>query len=967
MKLSFQFRKSFQALNINLIQHSYAANIPKVVCFVHSESKLKMRHYCHYLITLLLMLQTNLLSAGIISGYIRDRVTREPLISANVVIVGTPYGACTDLDGFYSISGIEPDRYTLRATMLGYEDQVISNVAVLEEGITRMDFFLLPTALQMEEVRVSAGSEKGSQKRELEDRLSSTAIVDAVSAETMRGLPDPDIAQVVTRTTGVSSTGGDPIIRGMGVRYSKITLNGSQLSGTEPNRSAVSLDLFPAALMQQVTINKSYLPDQFGEFGGGIINMNTWEYAGDPGPVKITFSAGGGYRAGTTFEQNLTYPGGKWDFIGFDDGTRALPWAIAHAGTQIRENLPSHALEYYSESFPNNWETQTKTAQPNQSYSCTISQGTTFLGRELGYIASGLYRNGSDLRTYHQNAFAQGQSPDALVPIYSYQGTDYNYSTTLGGIGALKWRVSPLTTFNANILFNRDAEDQVRVYQGPKNDQGVDIRATRFRFVGESIFTAQVRGEHTFPKFLQSSLIWRITGSRGVRYEPDTRQINYRWDDINDQWGISLGANPDNSGTRIFNDLSDNTWTAGMDIRLYPHRNVPQLSVKTGFDFLLRHREAESRVFRYEPVGGAVPESLVTMSPEQLFTPEYLNPNFISILERTQTTDDYTADQDLKAAYLMLDLPFAGRWQFIGGARVEQSLQKVTSFERFNPTNVPVEGRIFTTDALPAMTLIYALPPDSKLRFAASQTVSRPDFRELSLYRYSDYDGGYSVIGNPDLERALIRNFDLRYEKVWGGTNLVSVGLFYKQFDHPIEVVRVSGSAKDISYFNARSAYNYGIELEWRLELGWLGKPLKPFSLSSNLTLLKSEVQIDPDISGVTTSGNRPLQGQSPYLWNLDVKYFSHRYGTQADLLFQVFGKRIAEVGTDYLPDIYEMPHPDFDLTFRQPIGSSFAIRGSAENLLDPEIRFLHGGSGDFYTQTYRQGRAYSLGITYTR
>ncbi len=920
----------------------------------------------HALIPLLL-LPIFEIHAGTIAGFVKDQATQEPLLSANVVVVGTPYGASTDLDGRYLIAGVEPGRYTLRATMMGYTEQITHNVAVLEEGVATVDFFLTVSAIEIQEMLVTSGASKGTEKRELEDRLSSTAIVDALASETMRSLPDPDIAQVVTRTTGVSTMGGDPIIRGLGARYSKVTLNGAQLSGTEPNRSAVSLDLFPAPLMQQVTVKKSYLPDQFGEFGGGIIDMNTWEYAGIPGPPQITVSASSSYRSGTSFESMQTYEGGSWDFLGFDDGTRALPWAVENAGTEIREDLPSHALEYYSESFPNNWAPQPMTAPPNQSYSLSISQGTTLLGQDLGYIASGLYRNGFDIREYQQNAYAQGQGPGQLVPIYEYEGKDFNNSTTLGGIGAVRWRISPLSALSANVLFNRDAEDQVRIYQGPKNDQGVDIQATRIRFVGESIMTAQVRGDHTFPRFYQSNMVWRLTGSRGLRHEPDTRQINYRWDDIAEQWNISLGANPDNSGTRIYNDLWDDTWSAGVDFNLHPRRDMPQLGIKSGFDFLDRHRDAESRIFRYEPVGGALPDSLVTSLPEVIFSPEYLEPDFINLLERTQTTDDYTADQNLLAAYLMIDVPVTHLLQFTGGLRIEQSLQKVISYERFNPATIPSEGRIFTTDALPAMTLIYSLRPDSKLRFAVSQTVSRPDFRELSLFRYSDYDGGYSVIGNPDLERALIRNLDVRYEQVWGGSNLASASIFYKHFVHPIEVVRVAGAAKDISYFNARSAYNYGIELEWRQKLGGLWQRLEAFSLSTNLTLLKSQVQIDPDISGVTASGNRPLQGQSPYLWNMDLRYFHRRWETQADLLFNVFGKRISEVGSDYLPDIYEMPHPDFDFTVRQPLSHAFTIKGSAENLLDPEMRFQHNGSQEYITQSFRQGRAFSLGFSYSR
>jgi outer membrane receptor protein involved in Fe transport len=353
------------------------------------------------------------------------------------------------------------------------------------------------------------------------------------------------------------------------------------------------------------------------------------------------------------------------------------------------------------------------------------------------------------------------------------------------------------------------------------------------------------------------------------------------------------------------------------------------------------------------------------LPPEQLFAPPYLDPSILYLADRTASTDDYTAKQNILGLYWMVDVPLTDKFQFTGGVRVEQCDQKVTSFEPFDPNRQPFEGKFFTTDILPAVTLVYALDSFTKIRLAASQTVSRPDFREMSKFEYQEYDGGYNYIGNPDLQRALVRNFDLRTERLWDGTNLASISLFYKYFVHPIEVANYSSSGKEISYFNADNAYNYGVELELRQSLGYLWHPLRKVSFTGNLTLLQSHVNLNNTIEGLNTLQNRPMQGQSPYLLNLDAGYLDADRGTRCDLLLNVFGRRIQTVGAQDVPTIYELPHPNLDFTFQQRLFTGLDLKGSAENLLDQEYLLQFGVPGQFYQYRYYQGRSYSLGLSY--
>jgi hypothetical protein len=218
--------------------------------------------------------------AAVLKGTVKDMDSGGGLVGANVLLVGEKYGASTDLNGEYVIFNLPAGVYTVQVTILGYAPEEARGIRLDEKEEKVLSFLLRPTAIDLEEVTVDFGGPVGSQQAVQTERLSSAIITDAVSSEAMSKMPDPDVSQVVRRTTGVSTMNGDPVIRGLGVRYSKVSLNNSHLAGTEPNQSAVSLELFPASLMDQITVSKTYLPDQFGEFGGGIVDMSTWEFPG---------------------------------------------------------------------------------------------------------------------------------------------------------------------------------------------------------------------------------------------------------------------------------------------------------------------------------------------------------------------------------------------------------------------------------------------------------------------------------------------------------------------------------------------------------------------------------------------------------------------------------------------------------------------------------------------------------------
>jgi outer membrane receptor protein involved in Fe transport len=250
-----------------------------------------------------------------------------------------------------------------------------------------------------------------------------------------------------------------------------------------------------------------------------------------------------------------------------------------------------------------------------------------------------------------------------------------------------------------------------------------------------------------------------------------------------------------------------------------------------------------------------------------------------------------------------------------------------------------------------------------------SQTVARPSFRELAAYYAYDPIVDEFVEGNPLLKMSSIRNYDLRWEWFARPGEVYSASLFYKDLQNAIERGNQTTVGDVITYFNRQQATLYGVELEARKNLGFLGAPLAPFTLGGNLSLVQSEVQLTPEELAAKRGffpdapGSRPLYDQSPYVANVDLSYTHPRSGPSASLIFNLAGPRItlAKLNTQ---DVYEQPALALDFVLSQKIGRHSTLKFSIRNLLDPSFERTYGkNSGLLYSS---QKKGWTLGLTWT-
>jgi outer membrane receptor protein involved in Fe transport len=846
----------------------------------------------------------------------------------------------TDLDGNFSIE-VPVGPQTLMFVLMGYADQTVTVTLRPGQALTLDVGLSLTRFAETIEVRGTATDlETSSSAAALAIRRTAVAISDNLGAQELKNNADSNAAAGLQRVTGLSVVGGGfTFVRGLGERYSNTTLAGSTIPSTQPERRVIPLDIFPAGLLDSVSVVKSYTPDRPAEFAGGLVEIIPLKIANRP-VFDASYSFGGNTR--TMGKDGLDYTGSGTDWLGFDDGRRQLPAGIPddrviRGGIYTPDvGMLRSELETLGESFENLWTPRAANGKPNHSWS--LVYGNRWGG--FGLIGSINHSYRSQYQKEIQNYFRlEGSS---LSPFSEYEYRVSENKATLAGTATAAYQFTSNNRVAFQYFTTNIGQRESRTFEGYNSDFGRDIRNSRILWVEENLNTGQFTGDHLFPQLSNTRIDWRTSYSRSNRDEPDLREMLYE-----DIGGFRL-ADQSQSGFRMFNDLTEDSVDVAFNwsTSFTNWAGLPTM-VKFGPNYTKRDRDFSSRRFRFIPI---VTQGVdLTLPAERLYAPQYIGPNF-ELREETRPTDTYRADQTVAAFYGMLDLPLAARWRVIGGLRVEQFEQRVNTFDPFSlqifgdAREISAESK--KTDAFPSANLVYAVRPDQNIRFGVSQTVNRPEFRELSPFEFTDIVGGRAVIGNPGLTRALVRNYDVRWEWFPGAEQVIAGSFFVKQFEDPIERFVEPTAQLRTSYTNADSARNVGFELEARKAIS------SHFFAGANYTYIDSEIELTPFQTNVLTSLVRPLAGTSKSIFNGMAE--ARFKGTTVRFLLNYFSDRIIDVGSLGLPDIFEAGRATIDLAVSKRL-DRVNLRFSLDNLTDRQIEF---------TQGTELQRAYKLGRT---
>jgi outer membrane receptor protein involved in Fe transport len=885
--------------------------------------------------------------SGIV-GLVRDAATQETIIEGAVQVVGGRR-TFTNFDGCFQIE-LPPGTYALRVTYDLYQTARLTNVVVGRGEAVELTVELQPDTDTLAEVVVTARADRATEATQLELRRQSSSVSDGISAQEIARSPDSNAGDAARRVVGASVVGGQYLfVRGLGGRYTSVLLNGAQIPSTDPDVPGVQLDLFPASVLAAMTIYKTVVPDIPGDAAGGTLLLTTREF---PSRFRLTTSLSLGYNSQTTFRDVLGSAGSGTDFLGFDGGTRALPGsvpgdrrlAVSSGGFTQAE------VDERARGFAPRWALTRDTAIPNLKLGVGLGDSFSVGGGRLGYFLSLGYQREQQrlVESVNRVALSDGRP----VPQDNRLSRETTQTSALvGALGAVTLEASDDDTIGLTILASQAGDDYAGFITGYSQDVDSDVFIRRLRWVERSLLFGQLLGDHQHFLGTDARLKWQLNGALGARSEPDTRDLTYQQQPRGASWLPGGG-----SGERLANALAQRDGGGSLDL------TIPIAKATTRFGTFLRvgDRDFDMRRFRHLLAPGA-DRGLQALPPDLLFSRENIGA-VTQLVEVTQTTDSYRATQSLGAAYGLVDWPVVDWLRFVGGVRVEGFRQTVAAqspFAELSGGDAPVSRARTDVDPLPSASLVVQPMTDMFVRFAYGRAVARPQIRELAPFVYPDFVRRRNVAGNPDLQRATIDNFDLRWEWFPAPSEVIAVTGFYKSFAGAIESV-IYDENGSTTFQNIQGARNLGIEAEARFSLGRVTDALKAFSIGGNVSFIDSTVQLSAAQRGQATSAERPTAGQSPYVANLSLGFAPTDAGLDIRLYYNVFGRRLVDVGRNGVPDVYQIPFHSLDLAVTWEIIEKLQLKASISNLLNDDFVLEQGG---IVVQGYEQGVSASVGI----
>lgn len=956
-----------------------------------TQITLRMRFVFMFLMVSLTAIQAY--ANGKIAGKISDEKTGEPIIGATVVVSGTSIGTVTDVDGRYMLMSVPTGTVVVEIKYIGYQQKNIEEVVVKEGEVTEVNAIISEDdKTQLSEVVVTGTLKKESINALYIMQKNNVSVSSGISADIIQRSPDRNTGQVLKRVSGASVKDGKyVVIRGLADRYNLAMVNNALMPSTEPDKKAFSFDVIPSNLIDNIVINKTARPDLPGDFAGGIVQVLTKDV-----PEENFFNIGLqlGYNTQSTFKDFKSNERTGLTWLGYPGKENHLPSSFLNNRRAYLEQTPGE-ITAASQQLPNSYKEQTSTALPITSLQASFGNTQRFKdGSRFGTVAGLSYRNTQII----SEDFVRGKYEENRIHTSTTEDQT-RYATNLAGMANFTY-IKGKSKVSFKNLYNKLYDNTYYTRSGYVTSSNQQTRGASSVPSEREVYNTQLQGEHAFGK-KNIKLDWNLNYSRMNAGQNDLRTVfysrtisNYTANDepIIDEAEPFLSV--DDNNRRFFSNQKDNNYGGNVDIELPFNMFNQKQTVKAGVLSSYKTRDFSARVLQYEDASASTPDSIKALPVGEIFDPSnlgYKGTNKFFVNDVTNNTDKYKASGMLNAGYVMLDNNFGDKWRITWGVRFESYTQNLKATNR---SGTAIDKTDVFNDILPSLNASYSFSDKSKLRFAASRTVNRPEFREIAPFAFTDFENIWSVSGNDSLKRGNINNFDVRYDFYPNPGEVITIGAFYKGFENPIEVKMDDQSNLDFlifGYQNASSAYAAGLELEIRKNLSFIGsqKWLENLVAGANLTYIYSRVNtsniIGSQITTVGTKADRPLQGQSPYLINLSLMYNSPKSGFAASVLYNRIGERIYIVGNASIPTTWEKGRNVIDLQLSKSVlKNKGQLKLTVSDLLNqPYILYwnnnnkdsyqagdgnvgLGDGSSDRIFQKYTLGTNISLGFTYS-
>lgn len=915
-------------------------------------------------------------SQGSIGGIVKDAMTGEPIIGANVVIQGTQLGSSTDLEGKFLINNVAAGKYVLQISFVTYKTHLVNDVVVDNGKRISIDVQLSEDVSELSEVIVRGTRTVDNDFALLASIRESKLVVSGISAEMITRSPDRDAAEVVKRIPGVTIMGGRYIvIRGASERYNVTMLHGAYAPSMEADRRSFAFDVIPSGQIDQLLIFKSPSPELPGDFAGGVVKITTKSIPDENG---ITFGYSLGFRTQSTFNDFLQSKRDPVQNFGFNGGINDLP---AGFPDDLRGITNETSLSQAARSLNNNWVPDRVNSFLDQSASLTSNFRFKIRNIEVGNITAINWSNSRNRFDVRRKDFNQYDDVNNLPSvIYDYNDDQNNQNSRTGVLFNWAFRFNDNHTIEFKNLYNQINNSQYIFRKGQNFEGNFYGQWGGFQEIYRGVYSGQLLGKHKLFNG-RTNVNWVANLGQSYRDMPDNRR--YRRD-------LDLQSNTERTYVpvsaaqvyflgRFYGDMTEDSYSGSVaiDHTIEVNENfLPVIAAGVFYDkkdrtFLARNLGYARDAFNWN-------SSLEYLSIQDLFHPANIYPTTgdgLIIDEQTNGSDSYVASNELKAYYASLLLPFGKKVTLAGGVRVENNNQILSTATR---TGDNINQQVPVNRVLPSANLSYNFNDNMLVRVTYGQSLNRPEFREIAPFSFYDFEFNWVYSGEPNLRTAKIQNYDLRWEWYPTKNEMITFGGFYKDFTDAIEAVYVPGAgsqgAKGFRYANASSAYVYGVELDIRKSLAGLtaSRFVDNLNVLFNTALSKSSVDVG-------SQPKRPLMGQSPYVINAGLYYQSDETGLQVSILYNVVGRRLFAVGgyTDMgealYEDIYEMPRNVIDLSVTKKFGERLQGKFTLSDILNQKYVLLQDGNRDGIfdrkrdqvVQENRFGSLYTLGFTY--
>jgi len=848
-----------------------------------------------------------------------------------------------------------------------------------------------------------------------DDKRVTSEVSSFLSADDFVLTGDSSVADALGRVSGITINDGRfPVVRGLNERYSNTLLNGSPLASPEPLLRAAPLDLFPTSVVSSVLVQKTFSPQFPGEFGGGLVAIETTALPAE-GFLEVGFSAAA--DTATSFDTGLIHDGGQHDHWGFSDGsTRAISseFKTLFDTTRVGADTSvwdSQTTAEFGRSLENSslWVIQEDEIAPDLGFDISGGQRFEFDNFALGLLGSVGYDNSWETRDGTRGSIGNSSSASGNI---TNRSTEYDYLETTNDI-TLNGLLGAGVEFGEHeiqflTLVLRATEKETRSEIGDLLPTEEELyRDDSTAFYERQVYTYQASGDHLFDNFGGLAAEWRASYSDASRNAPNQRRARY--EESSEGSGVLI-LREDTRGNNIsFSRVDEEVTDFGLDFTLPVEALGMSWEWKAGWARSERERSAFSRDLSFS---GASSDEFRSSRVDFIFADpnigEIADGGTWRIRERgaSGAADAYTGQFDVDSLYLGTDVEINPYLRAALGLRYEDGEISTRTFNLDDRQNV-AEQKTNEDYFLPAVTLTWTFADNMQARFGYSETITRPQFRELGFALFTDSELNERFVGNPFLVDTEITNYDARFEWYFGRDQFITAGLFYKELENPIvEFLRNSAEDPVTSFMNAPEGEIYGFEIEFEKTFD-LTEVFGPDGfwddaevfVNTNYTYSQSELKVSAgdqvilpgtppsgtdlivvpvvdDASTRIVNGQR-LNGQSDHILNLQVGWESETTGARTALLLNWSSDQVrsiefitAQLDTlqASIPEVIEEPPLTLDLvhnrTIDVPTAGEFDIRFAVRNILGEGYEaYQEGFDRDFDYETYEQGTTFSISL----